>query len=453
METTFNELLTRQAVLDWIQDSKFKQPTPVQAKSIPAVQSGRDVIAESPTGSGKTLAYLLPLLDKIDIESKDLQVLVLAPTHELAMQIYRVAEDLLTKLGGKAVALIGGADVKRQLDKLKTNPVLAVATPGRAKELLEARKLKVHNVKSVVIDEADRMVDKGFAGPTQDVLKRLLRDTQRLFFSATVPQQVLGMLQSLTKDAQLIKAEKPASENEVFHFYMVSEGRKKVDTLRRLIRLVEAKKTIVFVNSIERVDEIQDKLTYHHLDSRLLHRETTKEDRAHAIQGFRDGKFPVLVVTDVAARGLDIPEVEMIVHFDPATDAESYIHRSGRTGRMGAAGLVFSIIVPQEKFIVDKFMRATGIPIEERYMSHGALLDPKEDRRPRSPRGGAPKQAGGARPAGGRSDAARPSGNARSEGNGDREYRPRTDRAGQGSYDKPRNAGDRRGSRGPSGRR
>ena len=168
----------------------------------------------------------------------------------------------------------------------------------------------------------------------------------------------------------------------MLHFYLVEEGRKKADALRRLIRLVNAKKTLVFLNTIERVDEIKEKLTYHHLECELLHRDTPKVDRARALQQFREGKLPVLIVTDVAARGIDISDVELVIHYDPATDADTYVHRSGRTGRMGKAGLVFSIVLPNQRFIIQKFSKQKQIPILEKAMSHGALVDPGEARKP-----------------------------------------------------------------------
>jgi ATP-dependent RNA helicase DeaD len=188
----------------------------------------------------------------------------------------------------------------------------------------------------------------------------------------------------LVKDPVLIRADAPESGASVLHFCLVSEERKKVDTLRRLLRLVNPQSAIVFVNHLEKVDEIVAKLNYHQIPCRLLHREAGKEERALTLEQFRTGKFPVLITTDLTARGIDIPGVECIVHFDPAADADAYVHRSGRTGRMGAAGLVFSIITPQERFILRKFEKQTGIPIAEKVMSYGALVDPQELRRPKS---------------------------------------------------------------------
>ncbi|GAA4701765.1 DEAD/DEAH box helicase [Brevibacillus fulvus] len=380
MAEPFSTWITAKPVLEVLQQRHFDTPTPVQEQALPAILDNRDVLIESPTGTGKTYAYLLPICERLDPASKELQALILAPTHELVMQIYREAEMLLNSLRLTAVALIGGANPQRQLEKLKAHPAVVIATPGRLNELLQQRKVKVHQVKTVVVDEADRMMDAGFAGPVNEVLKRLMRDTQRIFCSATLPETMIRLLQPLAKEPVIIRAAKPETEASVLHFYLVSEGRKKVDNLRRLLRLVDAQAAIVFVNKMDRVDEIVDKLRYHHLECRLLHSGASKEERAVTLQQFRERKFPVLITTDVAARGIDIPGVEAVIHFDPAPDADAYIHRSGRVGRMGAAGLVFSLIVPQEQFLIKKFSKAIGEPIVQKEMAFGALIDPEEKR-------------------------------------------------------------------------
>lgn len=388
MSTTFADLHISAPLLSALRERNMEKPTPVQMDAIPLIMQGRDALVESPTGTGKTLAYLLPLLTKMDLDKKELQGIVLAPTHELVMQIAKEAESLLAASDASVVPLIGGVDVKRQVERLKKKPVLVVATPGKLLEMIEQRKLKVHTVQAVVVDEADRMLDAGFRKPVQEIMKRTLRDTQRLFFSATLSNEIVESAEAFTKEAALIRSQAPEGAAGVAHMYLVSEPRKKVDTLRRLLRLVNVRSSIVFVNTIDKVDEIVAKLNYHHLECRLLHRDATKEERARTLQLFRDGAFPVLITTDVSARGIDIPGVECIVHFDPAPDAETYLHRSGRTGRMGRAGLVFSILLPQERFIIQKFSRQTGLSIMEKVMSYGALEDPKrpETKSPKSSR-------------------------------------------------------------------
>lgn len=385
MSTTFADFSLSAPLLEALREQHIEKPTPVQAEAIPLIQSGRDVLVESPTGTGKTLAYLLPLLDRIDAESKEIQVLVLAPTHELVMQITTVAEGLLAKKNLTAQAIIGGVDVKRQLERLKKRPSLIAATPGRLVELLESRKLKVHQVKAIVVDEADRLLDDGFLRPVQEVMRRVMRDTQRLFCSATLPPDVIRLASSFVSDPAVVQASAPENGQGVAHMYLVCEPRKKVDTLRRLLRMIHVQRSMVFVNQIDKVEEIVSKLEYHHLPCRLLHRDTSKEERARSLQLFREGAVQVLITTDVAARGIDIAEVECVVHFDPAPDADAYVHRSGRTGRMGRAGLVFSIITPQELFILRKFSKQTGLVLTEKVMTHGQLLDPEEARRKPAP--------------------------------------------------------------------
>lgn len=378
MSTTFADLHVAAPLLERLREQNMETPTPVQAEAIPVIWEGKDALVESPTGTGKTYAYLLPILSKADFDKKDVQAIVLAPTHELVMQIARVAEGLLPGQDTAVLPLIGGVDVKRQIERLKKKPMLIVATPGRLLELIDQRKVKLHEVKTVVVDEADRMLDAGFGKPVFDVMKRTLRDTQRLFFSATIPEAIIDQASAVTRDEVVIRAAAPEGAQGVAHMYLLTDPRKKVDTLRRLLRLVNVRSSIVFVNQIDKVDEIVSKLIYHHLPCRLLHREATKEERARTIQQFRDGVFPVLITTDVSARGIDIPGVECVVHYDPAPDADTYVHRSGRTGRMGRAGLVFSVITSQELFIIRKIAKQTGLSITEKIMAHGALQDPKE---------------------------------------------------------------------------
>jgi superfamily II DNA/RNA helicase len=386
VSTTFADFAIADSLLQILREKKLETPTPVQAEAIPLILQGCDAFVQSPTGTGKTYAYLLPVVTRLDMQKKALQAIVLAPTHELVMQIAREAEGLLPQAPGAVVPIIGGVDIKRQVERLKKKPLLAVATPGRLLELIEQRKLKVHEVKTVIVDEADRMLDPGFGKLVQEVMRRTLRDTQRLYFSATISEELLKFASTAGREAAVIRAKAPEGAEEVHHMYLLSEPRKKVDTLRRLLRLVNARSAIVFVNKIDKVEEIVAKLTYHHLPCRLLHRDASKEERALTLKQFRDGVFPVLITTDVAARGIDIPDVDCIVHFDPAPDADTYIHRSGRTGRMGRSGQVFSIVTSQELFIIRKFSRRTGFEISERQMAYGRLVKPEHSPRPASRR-------------------------------------------------------------------
>ncbi|MGG3492820.1 DEAD/DEAH box helicase, partial [Brevibacillus choshinensis] len=248
MSTTFADLHISAPLVNILRERNMEKPTPVQVEAIPLILEGRDALVESPTGTGKTFAYLLPLLSKVNMDKKDVQAIVLAPTHELVMQIAREAERLLPSIENVVVPIIGGVDVKRQVERLKKKPVLVVATPGRLLELIDQRKLKVHEVKTVVVDEADRMLDAGFGKPVAEVMKRTLRDTQRLLFSATLPEGVVEAAEVFTKDAAVIRAAAPEGAAGVAHMYLVSDPRKKVDNLRRLLRLVDVRSSIVFVN-------------------------------------------------------------------------------------------------------------------------------------------------------------------------------------------------------------
>ncbi|MDO3411065.1 DEAD/DEAH box helicase [Saccharibacillus sp. CPCC 101409] len=374
------------------------KPSPIQAEAIPFILEGRDVLAQSQTGTGKTLAYLLPLLQRIDPEKKESQVLVIAPTQELAMQIVREGEKYGADLGIGSIGLIGGASAARQVEKLRQRPHLVVGTPGRLRELLSTRKLKLHEVRSIVLDEADQIFQMGGADDVRSLLKGALRDRQLVFLSATLGPGVRALADREMSDPADVGIEpdrKLAGSTQ--HLYVVCQQRDRVDTLRRLVRHYDPQRAIVFVNQAETIAEVEAKLNHLGLTARTLYGDADKVTRAAVLSQFRAGKFRLLVATDVAARGLDIPGLELVVHLDPAADSEHYVHRAGRTGRMGRKGLSVSIVTDRQAFIMRKFARELDAPIEERALYEGAVLSPEEAQERRS---GASRRTPKGRPAG-----------------------------------------------------
>jgi ATP-dependent RNA helicase DeaD len=355
----------------------ISEPTPVQQQAIPAILQGKDVIAQSQTGTGKTLAYLLPLLQRIDVTSKHLQVVILVPTRELGMQIMTVADQLTAGTSIRTQALIGGASVQRQLEKLKEHPHLTVGTPGRIAELMKLRKLSMHYVKSAVIDEVDQVFELGSAKEMELVLKGMLKTRQLLFFSATITRAIESAAEQMMNEPVSVHINPSQKTSEtVEHVFYVCERREKIDTLRRLIRMYNPRSAIVFINATDDVAEVVAKLQYTGLQIEALYGEAGKQARASVMRDFRDGKFQLLLATDVAARGLDIAGVSHVFHLTPAVNAEYYLHRIGRTGRMGRSGMAVSIITPQELFIIDKFSKTLGIDIKHKAMHEGKEIDP-----------------------------------------------------------------------------
>ncbi|QDH20500.1 DEAD/DEAH box helicase [Saccharibacillus brassicae] len=381
----------------------IETPSPIQTEAIPYILEGRDVLAQSQTGTGKTLCYLLPLLERIDPEKKESQVLVIAPTQELAMQIVREGEKYGAALGIQTIGLIGGASAARQIEKLRQRPQLVVGTPGRLRELLSTRKLKLHEVRSIVLDEADQIFQMGGADDVRSLLKGALRDRQLIFLSATLGPDVRGLAKREMRDPADVGIEPEQKLVKLTqHLYFECQQRDRIDTLRRVVRHYNPDRAIVFVNQADTIAEVEAKLNHLGLEARTLYGDADKVTRANVLSQFRAGKFRLLVATDVAARGLDIPGLELVVHLDPAADSEHYVHRAGRTGRMGRKGLSVSIVTDRQAFIMRRFSRELGTEIEERAMYDGVVLDPAEadERRSRRTSKG---------PTTGRGDSAKPS--------------------------------------------
>lgn len=351
------------------------EPTEVQKQAIEQLLAGNDISAQSQTGSGKTLAFLLPMLQRINVQSKAIQGVVIAPTQELAMQIVRVAESYGLPLGIRIQQLIGGAAAKRQIEKLKQNPHIVIGTPGRMNELVKAKKLKLHQVNYLVIDEADQTFELGSSADIENLLFSINKVRQTAFFSATYPETMSryeGRWMKEPKHIMLTPSQKVAASIE--HLYILTDQRSKLDTTRRLLRTLQASSALLFINDTSQISNWESKLKYEGFKVEALYGESSKQARSNTLTAFREGKLEAILSTDVAARGIDITDLPLVIQIEPAIDADHYVHRAGRTGRMGKPGLVISIVTPQEKFIMDKFMKRLDIVIEERMLFRGKLL-------------------------------------------------------------------------------
>ncbi|WP_152396882.1 DEAD/DEAH box helicase [Paenibacillus guangzhouensis] len=381
MTTSFTDLHIDAELVERLRAERIETPSSIQEAAIPVVLTGKDLIAQSQTGTGKTLAYLLPMLQRINPSLKQVQALVLAPTQELAMQIFREAEMYGEPLGITVQSLIGGAASKRQIEKLRLHPQLIVGTPGRVLELIGLRKLKMHEVRTITVDEVDQMFKLGAAGDTEAIFKSALRDRQLLFFSATMPEEVRNIADAwMNEPVEIGIQPEQKTSSTLSHVYFETEERNKIDTLRRIIRSYKPKSAIVFVNDIESIAEWVAKLQFVGLSVEPLYGEANKQERMNVLRRFREGRIQLLLATDVAARGLDIKELPMVINFDLPISSEHYVHRAGRTGRMGRKGLAVSIVTPREKFIIDKFMRQLDIVIEPQAMYQGKVFNPESAR-------------------------------------------------------------------------
>ncbi|ELK46358.1 DEAD/DEAH box helicase [Halobacillus sp. ACCC02827] len=357
-------------------NSGFHTFTNVQEQAIPFILNKEDVLAEAPTGSGKTLAYLLPLIQQVDAEKKQTQVLVMASSHELVMQIHQEIQVWTKDSGMTSTTLIGGANVKRQIDKLKKKPHIVVGTPGRVYELIQKKKLKAHEMHAVVMDEADQLLVPEHIQTVENVLKSTRKDTQILLFSATLPDTVIDVAQSFMKeDAEVIRVQEEAQKPAVTHTYIACSDRDKVELVRKL-SYTDGFFGLAFLQDIAKLNIMAEKLTYHKLDIGLLHSDAKKEHRAKAIREFRQGQYPLLLATDVAARGLDIQEINCIINLDMPKDRTSYIHRAGRTGRIGSEeGTVVSLVNPVEEKRLKKYARDLDIDLKKVEIYKGRLQE------------------------------------------------------------------------------
>lgn len=376
---SFQALLPDQAMVQALAQQEITEPTEIQRQVIPLLLAGRDVIGQSYTGSGKTLAYLCPILCRIDASSKQVQALILAPTHELVMQIYRQAQQLCQNSGlpVHCQSIIGEANINNQIAKLKEKPQLIVGTPGRILDLIKKRKINCQTIGTVVIDEMDNLLDNTNQQTVLDILKSMLRDRQLAAFSATASQHTLELLQQQMHDPALVKIEQQAKMNpNIEHFYLISEQREKFVQLRKLLHALdeEAERILIFMNDGPELDFLVDKLNYHKIHTYSLHGIVSKEERQKAMEEFRRGKIKVLLSSDLAARGLDIPGITHIINMDFPAEPHEYIHRAGRTARGDRHGQCYSIVNPRELAALRIYQREFAIQIAPVHLVKGKIL-------------------------------------------------------------------------------
>ena len=353
-------------------------PTPVQTKAIPLISAGQDVIVSAETGSGKTLAYLIPILRRINSALRAAQAVVLVPTHELAAQVYREAEQLLADTNGEvsAALLIGGANIQRQLDALKKKPQIIIGSVGRINELAEMRKLKLHEVRLIVLDEADRLLDGDNETAVRALVKRTLADRQMALFSASVSAKTEETAKSFMRDAQTLRLQpQTVLPPSIKHIAVAAEQREKALLLRKLCHAEQIKKGIVFVNNPHHIVNAAERLTHHGIPAAALYGDAFPNERKQALEALRTGRVSVLVASDMAARGLDITGLTHVINLDMPEQAEAYLHRAGRTGRMGAAGTVVSLVTPREMAALQKLSALYRFTPTVHTIAEGQMLD------------------------------------------------------------------------------
>ena len=359
----FRSLNFSAGLLRVIEEMGFTEMTPIQAASIPALLQGQDLIGQSHTGSGKTAAFIIPILQKIQIEVREPQALILCPTRELCDQVLKECRKFSKAFPGlQTVALVGGQPYPPQTQALNNGVHVIVGTPGRTLEHLRRNQFKASQLKTLVLDEADRMLDEGFADEMTAIIEELPQKKQTIFFSATFPESIEALSRKYQKNAVRVTIDKDVQDSPQIKQYLYeAESPQKIDTLLRILQRHPSACTLVFCRMKTTVAEIGEKLANMNVSSQVLHGDLSQPERDRATALFRNGSARILVATDVAARGLDIEMLELVINVDLPVSPEVYIHRIGRTGRAGRQGTAVSIATAFEALKIMEIEQATGV--------------------------------------------------------------------------------------------
>lgn len=377
---TFSELNVTDNLCKALESQNISEPTYIQSHTYKNISEGRDLIACSSTGSGKTLAYLLPLIEKLDLSTKNVQILILVPTQELAVQVNKQVELLFTnaEIPSHSTFLIGEGNISRQIDALKLKPSVIVGTPARVNQLISMKKLKVHEVKTLVIDEADRLMNKTYLETVLSIRKALMKRTQVLLFSASIDRRTLKTANDLTFKPIVINEQNSNQvspiPSTIKHIYVITDRRERIETLRKIAKALNNDKTMVFINTRYDLDEALQKLQYHNYKVGALSSNIDKQEKKKALEAFKTGKFNYLLGTDVAARGLQIDNVSAVINVNLPEDDNEYLHRAGRCGRNGNEGLCVSIITENELPKIKRYQKLFKINIVQRKLYNGKLV-------------------------------------------------------------------------------
>ena len=398
--TTFADLGLGEVTLHALERIGYAAPSPIQSLLIPAALAGRDCLGNAPTGTGKTAAFLLPILEKIDERERKPQALILAPTRELAHQIGAEFGRLCAGRRAFAVAVVGGESIIRQQRMLGQGCQVVIATPGRLMDLMARNAIRLDKVNTVVLDEADQMLDIGFRPAVEEILRAIPEGRQTLLLSATMPKEVRDLAQTYLvdpEDVRLIKDNEDATIPAIRQWYLMVTNDRKFDMLIGLIRREEPGRAIVFCRTKRGADRVGALLRQEGFRADTMHGNLSQAQRNRVLHGFRLGRLSILVATDVVGRGIDVQGVTHVINFDLPEDPEHYVHRIGRTGRMGSDGAAFSLVIPDQAKMLDQIERAITRELEADQVD-GIPSPPRPVFRPQRPAPGRRGPARGGRP-------------------------------------------------------
>ena len=355
----FEEMGLSEEIQKAVRYMGFEEASPIQAKAIPAMISGIDLIGQAQTGTGKTAAFGIPILEKVDPKLKKLQAIVLCPTRELAIQVADEIRNLSRYMHGiKVLPIYGGQDIVKQIRSLKSGTQIVIGTPGRVMDHMRRKTMKLDFVHTVVLDEADEMLNMGFREDIEFVLSGVPEERQTVLFSATMPKPIMEITKKFQNNAKVIKVtKKELTVPNIEQYYYDVKPKKKEEVLSRLLDIYSPRLSVVFCNTKKQVDLLVNALLGRGYFAAGLHGDMKQEQRDRVMQGFRTGKTEILVATDVAARGIDVDEVEAVFNYDLPQDDEYYVHRIGRTGRAGREGRAFSFVSGKEVYKLKEIQR------------------------------------------------------------------------------------------------
>jgi ATP-dependent RNA helicase DeaD len=365
MEDDFGGLEISDEVMRAVREVGYEQPTPVQRQAIPALLQGRDLIAQSQTGTGKTAAFAIPLIQCVDSKARVVQGIVLAPTRELAVQVAETIHKLGKYRQVVDLPIYGGQPIDRQLRALQRGVHVVVGTPGRVMDHMRRGTLQLDRVRMVVLDEADQMLDMGFIEDIEFILEQIPDQRQIALFSATLPAPIRTLAKTHLHDPVTIAvAEEQVTVPEVTQQYAEVTRQGKVEALTRILDMEVPESTMIFVRTKREADELGESLIGRGYAAEVIHGDLSQAQRERAIAGFRDGRADLLVATDVAARGLDIPDVSHVINYDIPLDPEGYVHRIGRTARAGRTGTAITFVTPRERGLLRTIERLIGLRLQ-----------------------------------------------------------------------------------------
>ena len=362
----FSDLGLSPEILKAVADLGFEQASPIQSAAIPVLMEGHDVVGQSQTGSGKTAAFAIPAIEICAAQDRSVQVLIMCPTRELAMQVADEVHKLsVHKRGIHAVPIYGGASYERQFHELKKGVQIVIGTPGRIMDHMQRGTLRLDAVKMVVLDEADRMLDMGFREDIEHILKATPKERQTVFFSATVSKPIRDLIDRNSREPKSVKIEqKTLTVPAIEQWYFEVPLRNKREALLRLVDFHGFKLGIVFCNTQRMVDELADDLVAQGISADRLHGGLSQTQRTRVMNKFKQAEFEFLVATDVAARGIDVDDLELVVNYDLPYDAEDYVHRIGRTGRAGRKGMAVTFVTGRDIYKIQHLERFTRTKIQ-----------------------------------------------------------------------------------------